>query len=32
VWESPETRHFLEQAQTAQLKSVLGVPIKILWS
>ena len=32
VWKSPETRHDLEQAQTAQLKSILGVPLKQLWS
>jgi Phage portal protein, SPP1 Gp6-like len=32
VWQSPETRHVLEQAQTAQLKSVLGIPLEILWS
>jgi hypothetical protein len=32
VWQSPETRHVLEQAQTAQLKSILGIPLEILWS
>jgi Phage portal protein, SPP1 Gp6-like len=32
VWQSPETRHVLEQAQTAQLKSVLGIPLEVLWS
>jgi SPP1 Gp6-like portal protein len=32
VWDSPETRHVLEQAQTAQLKSVLGIPLEILWA
>ena len=32
VWKSPETRHDLEQAQTAQLKSVLGIPLEQLWS
>lgn len=32
VWQSPESRHILEQAQTAQLKSVLGIPLEILWS
>jgi len=32
VWESPETRHVLEQAQTAQLKSILGIPLTQLWS
>jgi hypothetical protein len=32
VWRSPETRHDLEQAQTAQLKSILGVPLEQLWS
>lgn len=32
VWEDPETRHDLEQAQTAQLKSVLGIPLRQLWS
>lgn len=31
VWEDPETRHDLEQAQTAQLKSILGIPLKQLW-
>jgi len=30
-WQSAETRHDLEQAQTAQLKSILGVPLKQLW-
>jgi len=32
VWQSPETRHVLEQAQTAQLKAVLGIPLEQLWS
>lgn len=32
VWRFPESRHDLEQAQTAQLKSILGVPLKQLWS
>lgn len=32
VWKSPETRHDLEQAQTAQLKSILGIPLERLWS
>lgn len=32
VWKSAETRHDLEQAQTAQLKSILGVPLEVLWS
>lgn len=32
VWKSPETRHDLEQAQTAQLKAILGIPLKQLWS
>jgi hypothetical protein len=32
VWKSPETRHDLEQAQTAQLKSILGIPLEHLWS
>ena len=32
VYDDPETRHDLEQAQTAQLKSILGVPIEQLWS
>lgn len=32
VWKFPETRHDLEQAQTAQLKSILGVPLRQLWS
>lgn len=32
IWQSPETRHDLEQAQTAQLKSVLGIPLRQLWS
>lgn len=32
VWEDPETRHDLEQAQTAQLKSVLGIPLEHLWA
>jgi hypothetical protein len=27
VWDSFETRHDLEQAQTAQLKAILGVPL-----
>lgn len=31
VWKQPETRHDLEQAQTAQLKAVMGVPIEQLW-
>lgn len=32
VWESAETRHDLEQAQTAQLKSILGIPLETLWA
>lgn len=32
VWKSAETRHDLEQAQTAQLKSILGIPLEILWA
>lgn len=32
IWKSPETRHDLEQAQTAQLKSILGIPLEFLWS
>lgn len=32
IWKSPETRHELEQAQTAQLKSILGVPLRVLWA
>lgn len=32
IWKSPETRHDLEQAQTAQLKSILGVPLRQVWS
>jgi len=32
VWKDAETRHDLEQAQTAQLKSILGIPLKQLWS
>lgn len=32
VWKSPETRHDLEQAQTAQLKSILGIPLTQLWT
>jgi hypothetical protein len=32
IWKSPETRHDLEQAQTAQLKSILGIPLEKLWS
>lgn len=32
IWKFPETRHDLEQAQTAQLKSILGVPLRQLWS
>lgn len=31
IWESVETRHDLEQAQTAQLKAVLGIPLEVLW-
>lgn len=31
VWRSPETRHELEQAQTAQLKAILGIPLEQLW-
>lgn len=31
VWKDAETRHDLEQAQTAQLKSILGVPLRQLW-
>lgn len=32
VWKDPEIRHDLEQAQTAQLKSIMGVPLEQLWS
>jgi hypothetical protein len=32
VWKSAETRHDLEQAQTAQLKAILGIPLEQLWS
>lgn len=32
VWQSAETRHDLEQAQTAQLKSILGIPLEHLWA
>lgn len=32
VWRAAESRHDLEQAQTAQLKSVLGIPLKQLWT
>lgn len=32
VWKAAETRHDLEQAQTAQLKSILGIPLTQLWS
>lgn len=32
VWRDPETRHDLEQAQTAQLKSILGIPLSQLWA
>lgn len=32
VWRSAETRHDLEQAQVAQLKSILGIPLEHLWS
>jgi hypothetical protein len=32
VWRDPETRHDLEQAQTAQLKSILGIPLTQLWA
>lgn len=31
-WRAAETRHELEQAQTAQLKSILGIPLEYLWS
>ena len=31
-WKDAETRHDLEQAQTAQLKSILGIPLEQLWS
>lgn len=31
LWLPPETRHDLEQAQTAQLKSILGIPLEHLW-
>lgn len=31
VWKSAETRHDLEQAQTAQLKAILGIPLDQLW-
>lgn len=31
VWRDPEIRHDLEQAQTAQLKSILGIPLEVLW-
>jgi hypothetical protein len=30
-WRPAETRHDLEQAQTAQLKSILGIPLTQLW-
>lgn len=30
-WKSAETRHDLEQAQTAQLKSIMGIPLEQLW-
>jgi hypothetical protein len=32
IWRSAETRHDLEQAQTAQLKAILGIPLDQLWS
>lgn len=32
VWDDPTTRHDLEQAQTAQLKALLGIPLDQLWS
>lgn len=32
VWKSAETRHDLEQAQVAQLKSILGIPLEVLWA
>lgn len=32
VWRDPEIRHDLEQAQTAQLKSIMGIPLEQLWS
>jgi hypothetical protein len=32
IWKSAETRHDLEQAQTAQLKAILGIPLEQLWS
>jgi hypothetical protein len=31
-WKAAATRHELEQAQTAQLKSILGIPLEHLWS
>lgn len=31
IWDSFEIRHDLEQAQTAQLKAILGIPIEVLW-
>jgi hypothetical protein len=31
-WKGAATRHELEQAQTAQLKSIMGVPLKQIWS
>jgi len=31
-WKNAATRHELEQAQTAQLKSIMGVPLRQLWS
>ena len=32
VWKKAETRHDLEQAQVAQLKALLGIPLEQLWS
>lgn len=31
IWDRFEIRHDLEQAQTAQVKALLGVPIEVLW-
>lgn len=31
IWDAFEIRHDLEQAQTAQLKAILGIPIEVLW-
>lgn len=30
-WKNAETRHDLEQAQTAQLKTLLGIPLEQIW-